>query len=335
MMKYLVVTVLMVFAAQCHSQVAEIAPVGGTVAASAHLVFPTLPLGYRMVREPMALQGQEIGFITTVSAEDQISKVLAKVNLNKEDDFSKREYRVAAFKGYVNGFADSLREAGYKAIRAEVPNLSGSDIVSETAEFEFVNDQKGHLWIYKRVFFDSRGFDIMVIADSKDSFAELKAWAAKITASEDQIQEVASKPDESTSNGQHADNVGIADLQGEWTVEAAQIGKRQFPIAAGMPQRLLFNDNILAVDAGEKKQDEFSKLKIELVGGHPVQVNFVRNRKGNEEVLPGILEITDGKLRVALPLVPVQRKAGEILARPSSFDDRKVPFMLITSSRKD
>ena len=336
MMKHLV-AVLMILAStcapKCHSQVAEIKPVTDKVVAGSHLVFPSLPDGYRKARQQMVFDGEEIGFATTVSAENQVSKVSAKVFLNKDVDFSKREYRQAAFKGYVNGFVDSLKEAGYKTNRVEAPNLPESDIISETVEAEFVNDKNESLWVHKRVFFDSRGFDITVVADNEDSFAQLKAWSAKITASEIESPKIPAKPVESPANEQHVHDFEIDDLQGEWKVESMHVGEKQFPVAAGMMQRLLIDDNILRIDAGEKNQDKFSKMKLELVGGQPMKVNFVRNRNGKEEVLPGIMELTDGKLLIGLHLIPAKRKAGKLLKRPKSFDDRAFPFMLITAAR--
>ena len=322
------------FATPCHSQVAEIKPVTGTVVASSHLVFPPLPDGYRKTRQQMVFGGEKVGVATTVSADHKVSKVLAKVFLNRDVDFSKREYRAAAFKGYVNGFVDSLKEAGYKTNRLKAPSLPESDIISETVEVEFVNDEEDTLWVHKRVFFDSRGFDITVVADNEDSFAELKAWSAKITASEIETPKIPAEPVESPNNEQPAHDLEIADLQGEWKVEAVQIGEKQFPSAAGIPKRLLFENNTLRVDAGEKNQDKFSKMKLELIGGQPMKVNFVRNRNGNAEVLPGILELTNGKLRVGLPLVPAKLRAGEVLKRPKAFDDRSVPFMLMIASHE-
>jgi hypothetical protein len=62
----------------------------------------------------------------------------------------------------------------------------------------------------------------------------------------------------------------------------------------------------------------------------PRAVDLVR---GDKESLPCIYELKDDELKLAMPLVPRDRKPEEPLARPASFDTKDKPVLVLIARR--
>ena len=65
-----------------------------------------------------------------------------------------------------------------------------------------------------------------------------------------------------------------------------------------MPQNLFFENDVMIVDSGEEEPGDRSRMTIEIIEAQPVQINFVREKDGKQEVLPGIIERADGILKL-------------------------------------
>ena len=75
----------------------------------------------------------------------------------------------------------------------------------------------------------------------------------------------------------------------------------------------------------------FKDLKLQVDAKQkPNAVDLVR---GEKERLPCIFEVTADELKLAMPLVPKERKPGEELQRPESFDSKDKPVMVLLAKR--
>lgn len=150
-------------------------------AKSSNVLLPSPPVGYHIVRDPLVLKGKFIGFNILLQKEGAISKVFIRVDLRKDVDFAVRGYRSGAIKGYINGMISSITGAGYGIAKKTFPEIEKSDLKEElTSDVEFENKEGDKLFLNQRTFFDQRGFSVSVIADDRDKFKELKAWAAQV-----------------------------------------------------------------------------------------------------------------------------------------------------------
>ena len=91
-----------------------------------------------------------------------LPNVLIKVEIR---DLSKRGFRVAACKGYINGFATSLKEAGYKITAHKAPDIEKSDFKTPVVvDLTFANDEGTIILVKKTMFFTTKGYDVTVLA---------------------------------------------------------------------------------------------------------------------------------------------------------------------------
>ncbi len=110
-----------------------------------------------------------------------MGKVMARVDLREDADFSKRGFRSGGIKGYVNGLAYEIQQAGYQPKKQNLPDIDKSDLTDWTRlDLEFEKPDGSKLLVKKRIFFDSRGVDITVIAENEAELASLTEWAEKI-----------------------------------------------------------------------------------------------------------------------------------------------------------
>jgi uncharacterized protein (TIGR03067 family) len=80
-----------------------------------------------------------------------------------------------------------------------------------------------------------------------------------------------------------------------------------------------------------KELPTFKDLKMEIdPKKKPKVLDLVRDEK---ESLPCIYELKEGEWKLAMPLVPKERKPGEQLPRPESFDTKDKPVMVLIAKR--
>ncbi len=144
------------------------------------LTMPEPPLGYTVSKHPLVAGDKLLGFQVQVMQEDAVSKVLVKVETR---DLSDHGRRVAACKGYDNGFASSLKEAGFKLTASKLPDIQKHDFKTPVVvDLTFANDEGKTLLVNKRMFFTTKGFDVTIIATDESDLKRLTEWAAQIHA---------------------------------------------------------------------------------------------------------------------------------------------------------
>ena len=162
----------------CHAQTDKIVK---TAAKSSHVMLPSPPLGFTLVRRPLVIKDKFIGFNILLQKEGSNARVMIRVDLREEADFSVLGWRSGATKGYINGFVSSVTNAGFAIEKKKFPEFENNDLTGEMkVEVEFKNKNGDQLYANQRIFFDSRGFSILTIADSSEGLKALSTWANMI-----------------------------------------------------------------------------------------------------------------------------------------------------------
>jgi len=166
--------------ATCNAQIDETIE---NAAKTSHLLVPSPPLGFFLVRSPLVIEEKFIGFHTVLQKEGVIAKVVVRVDLREDADFTQRGWRSGGVKGYINGSVGSVVGSGYEVKDKSFPDIDGSDLTEEMrAEVKYENEDGNKLFSNQRIFFDTRGFSIFVIASDKEELENLVAWADQIKA---------------------------------------------------------------------------------------------------------------------------------------------------------
>lgn len=109
-------------------------------------------------------------------------------------------------------------------------------------------------------------------------------------------------------------------LEGTWEIVSIEAGGKKLDAGKGAPDRLVVKDGVATFSAGGMEIPTFKDLKLQLdPTKKPMAADLVR---GGKESLPCIYEVTDAGLKLAMPMVPRDRKPGETLPRPESFDSK-------------
>ena len=120
-------------------------------------------------------------------------------------------------------------------------------------------------------------------------------------------------------------------LEGEWEVVGVEAGGMKAPAGSGGPEKAVVRDGTVTFFAQGKEMPTFRGLKVEAdPRKKPKALDLVR---GGRERLPCIYELSDGEWKLAMPLVPKDRKPGEHLPRPESFDTKDKPVMVLVAKR--
>lgn len=120
-------------------------------------------------------------------------------------------------------------------------------------------------------------------------------------------------------------------LEGTWKIVSIEMAGKKVDPGKGAPEQAVIKDGKATFFTGGKEIPTFKDLKLELdPTKKPKSLDLVR---GEKESLPCIYEVTADELKVAMPLVPKERKPGEALPRPESFDLKDKPFMVLTAKR--
>jgi uncharacterized protein (TIGR03067 family) len=131
-----------------------------------------------------------------------------------------------------------------------------------------------------------------------------------------------------------ADDENKADLkklEGSWDVQFMDVAGKKVEGGKGGPEKLVVKDGKLTLYADGKEVATFKDIKLDVdAKKQPKTVEMVREGK---ETLPGIYEVSDEELKIAMPLVPKERKPGELLPRPESFETKDKPIMVIAAKR--
>src|SRR5688500_6556953 len=100
-------------------------------------------------------------------------------------------------------------------------------------------------------------------------------------------------------------------LEGTWDVASVEAGGKKAAPGKGAPGRVVIKDGKATFFSGDKEVPTMRDLRLDLdPKAKPKAVDLVR---GGKDSLPCIYEVTADTLRLAMPLVPAKRKAGEPL----------------------
>jgi uncharacterized protein (TIGR03067 family) len=124
----------------------------------------------------------------------------------------------------------------------------------------------------------------------------------------------------------------LKSLAGTWEVTGIEVNGKKMDLGKGAPEKAVVKGGKVSFFSGGKEMATFRDLKMKLFPKKkPREVNLIR---GSDEGLPCIYEVSATQWKLALPLVPKERKPGEKLMRPKSFDTKDRPVMLFVLKRK-
>ncbi|WP_020472757.1 TIGR03067 domain-containing protein [Zavarzinella formosa] len=120
-------------------------------------------------------------------------------------------------------------------------------------------------------------------------------------------------------------------MEGTWEIVAFEMSGKKMDAGKGSLEKIVIKDGKMTLFAAGMEIPTFKGLKLELnTTLKPKAADMLR---GEKETLPCIYELTVNELKLAMPLVPKDRKPGEKLPRPESFDSKDKPFMVLTAKR--
>ena len=120
-------------------------------------------------------------------------------------------------------------------------------------------------------------------------------------------------------------------LEGTWNVASIEAGGRKMEAAGGAPEKAVIKDGKVTFFSQGKEMSTFKNLKLQVdAKKKPKALDLVRNAN---ETLPCIYELTQDEWKIAMPLVPKDKKPDELLPRPESFDTSNQPVMVLTAKR--
>ena len=130
--------------------------------------------------------------------------------------------------------------------------------------------------------------------------------------------------------------LSLENLAGNWVVVTIEAMGEPRPPQNGMPESIEIVGDVFSVYSGEKTLETFSNMKMILnLSKDPAELDLVRTNKGQAESLPCILRLVDGNLDIGMPLVPAKPEPGERLQRPTSFDTKSGPIMVLSAKRSE
>jgi hypothetical protein len=96
-------------------------------------------------------------------------------------DLKDPKARVAATKGYVNGFSQSIIESGLKVRAKQIPEISPETVSNKIiADVSFTGPDGTAILTRHSIFFTKYGYDARIIATSNESLESLTKWVSLI-----------------------------------------------------------------------------------------------------------------------------------------------------------
>lgn len=140
-----------------------------------------LPAEYVITRKDITDGDKLLGHKLFLTKGEQVSKAIVTVETRK---ITKREEKVAARKGYVNGLAQTFREAGLKLVEKQIPEIDKNDFAKRlTVDLVYEKPDDGSkLYLQIQVFFTDLGYSVAVISDNKADHDVLTKWASSVQA---------------------------------------------------------------------------------------------------------------------------------------------------------
>lgn len=146
--------------------------------AQSFLLMPEPLDGYIVSKAPIGSVEKPQGYLVTVEKEGVIDKVQIIIELR---DLKAPKARVAATKGYVNGFSQSIIESGLKLDEKQIPEISPETVSKRIiADVSFTQPDGSSILTRHTIFFTKYGYDARIIATSKESLESLNKWVSLI-----------------------------------------------------------------------------------------------------------------------------------------------------------
>jgi len=118
-------------------------------------------------------------------------------------------------------------------------------------------------------------------------------------------------------------------LEGTWTIVSAQAGGMDISKQVGLEQ-VVVGGNKIALRAQEMDVATFA-FTVD-PSKKPKSLDWIK--EADNTTLPAIYSLEGDELQVCMPLVPKERKPGEKLERPTGFDTKDKPWMLLKAKRE-
>jgi hypothetical protein len=137
-----------------------------------------IPEGYTVQSVELKDGDKKLGHMIVVGKEGTLSKVVIKIEARQ---IASREAKVTATKAYVNGFVQSMTEAGMTLTTRTVPRDLSKVNVDRRQRYilSFMTPDKKNLVTQIQIFFAKSGYLIQVIGEGKE-FKTLTQWAKSV-----------------------------------------------------------------------------------------------------------------------------------------------------------
>jgi uncharacterized protein (TIGR03067 family) len=112
------------------------------------------------------------------------------------------------------------------------------------------------------------------------------------------------------------------ELEGRWLVQSIDADEDDVELDdPWMPDAVEFHDGLFTLYANGETVETMSEMRIRIDESvAPAELDLMRDWQGRSETLPCIIEMDDGNLRIAIPLVLIDKLPTDPLSRPTSFD---------------
>lgn len=129
-----------------------------------------------------------------------------------------------------------------------------------------------------------------------------------------------------------ADEAEFKKLAGTYDIKSIMADGERMPAGKGGPDQIVIKDGKFTLMMGGKAMGTFADLTMEIDAKKtPKAIDLIREGK---DQLPAVYELKDDELKLAMPLVPLQKKKGELLPRPDSFETKGKEYLVVTAKRK-
>ncbi len=124
---------------------------------------------------------------------------------------------------------------------------------------------------------------------------------------------------------------GLDGLQGRWRVTSIVAGGQAVGPAKGAPTSLVIKDRKATFFADAEAIMAFKDLALPADQAKgPKAIDLIRDERS---VLPCLCDVSGDEFKLAMPMIPEDRKPGELLPRPDSLDSKDKPVMVFTMKR--
>lgn len=165
-------------------------------------------------------------------------------------------------------------------------------------------------------------------AESDPSAQEISEASTGEAREAENLSYEQSTPDEATGNETPLP------LEGTWRVTVVEFQGEKSPPRPGMPEVIEIDGDIFSALSGGEQIPTFSNLKMIFPGEDAAELDLERSHQERNEVLPCRMSVEGDILRIAMPMVPSDKRPDAPLPRPESFDTSTAPFLVLNAERE-